>query len=83
MDNSSNISFENGNIFFLSYENGLFANIMKQLIQKGVGFSELLIEADQFRTKEPEEVYGLLIYKIIENNLIHTKAYEVKIPITK
>ena len=62
IDSSSNNNIKNGNIFFLSYENGLFANTMKQLIQKGEGFSELIIEADQFRTKKPEEVYGLLIY---------------------
>ena len=83
IDDSSNITFDKSNIFFLPYENGLFTNTMKQLIQIGKGFSELILEADQFRTKEPEEVYGLLIYDFTENNIKHTKAYEIKIPITK
>ena len=82
IDNLSNINFDDGNVFFLSYENGLFANTMKQLVQKGEGYSELVIEADQFRTKEPEELYGLLIHSSDQSGNNKSKAYEIKIPIT-
>lgn len=83
IDDSSNITFDKSNIFFLPYENGLFANTIKQLVEKGESFSELVIEADQFRTTEPEELYGLLIFSSDQSGNYKSKAYEIKIPITK
>ena len=83
IDDSSNITFDKSNIFYLPYENGLFANTIKQLVEKGESFSELVIEADQFRTTEPEELYGLLIFSSDQSGNNKSKAYEIKIAITK
>ena len=62
---------------FLPYEPGMFRNSINQNTIKKENHLELIIELDPFRVKDPTEVNGIIIL-----NDVHTKAYEIKIPIT-
>jgi thiol:disulfide interchange protein DsbD len=81
IDKSLHGYLQDESIYFLSYENGLFLNSLKQQTNITNGSVELIIEQDQFRTKEPEELYGLLIPNFAGNHIKSPKAYEIKIPI--
>jgi thiol:disulfide interchange protein DsbD len=83
IDKSLHGYLQDESIYFLSFENGLFLNSLKQQTNITDGFVELIIEQDQFRTKEPEELYGLLIPNFFGNHVKSPKAYEIKIPIKK
>jgi thiol:disulfide interchange protein DsbD len=65
------------NLKFLSYEAGIFKNLIKQNIVQKINSSEILLEPDPFRVKNPAEVKGIILL-----NDDHTKAYEINLPIT-
>jgi thiol:disulfide interchange protein DsbD len=63
-------------IRFLSYESGMFRNLINQNTIKKENHLELILEPDPFRVKNPTEVNGIIIL-----NDDHSKAYEIKLPI--
>lgn len=64
-------------IRFLSYEPGMFRNSINQSTIEKENHLELVLEPDPFREKNPTEVNGIIIL-----NDDHSKAYEIKLPIT-
>jgi thiol:disulfide interchange protein DsbD len=63
-------------IRFLSYESGMFRNMVNQKAIKKENHLELILESDLFRVKNPTEVNGIILL-----NDDHTKAYEINLPI--
>lgn len=53
-------------VYFLQYENGLFKNTNGQKFSMKENLIELLVEYDHFKTKELEEVYGLLVFEFTD-----------------
>ena len=69
------------NIQFYPYEAGVFKNSVKQNITQKGNYFEIVLEPDQFRTKDPALVDGLIIIEEIIGKNLSTKAYEIAVPI--
>jgi DsbC/DsbD-like thiol-disulfide interchange protein len=82
IDKSSDYFLQNGSMNFIPYENGLFKNSLRQNIVQEKEYLEIVLEADPFRTKDPKELYGLLVSKSNNDGAIASKAFEIKIPIS-
>ena len=75
--------YSNDMINFIPYENGLFKNSLNQNLVRDKDFSKIILKPDQFRTENPIELYGLLIYNLNGDESISKKALEIKIPISQ
>lgn len=65
-------------LHFIPYENGIFKNSTKQKIVRNSNTLELIVEYDQFRTKTPESINGILILEIVSEEGIRKVGYEIK-----
>lgn len=73
ISNSSNIK----SLYFLPYENGLFKNTVDQKFRVKDNKIELVVEYDQFKTKELKELSGILIVQL-DDAESPQKVYEIK-----
>jgi len=64
-------------IYFLPYENGIFKNTAEQNFKIKDQRIELMIEYDQFKTKDLKEVSGILVFDFYDANRSQ-KVYEIK-----
>jgi len=64
-------------IYFLPYENGIFKNTAEQNFKIKNQRIELMIEYDQFKTKDLKEVSGILVFDFYDANRSQ-KVYEIK-----
>lgn len=77
--NSDRINFSKlSNVHFIPYENGIFKNSLNQKFTRNKNSIELSVEYDQFRTKTPESIEGLLILNILTEEGMRQIGYEIK-----
>lgn len=77
--NSRRINLDKvSSLHFIPYENGIFKNSTKQKIVRNSNTVELTVEYDQFRTKTPESIDGILILEILSEEGIRKVGYEIK-----
>lgn len=77
--NSDRINFSKlSNVHFIPYENGIFKNSLNQKFTWNKNSIELSVEYDQFRTKTPESIEGLLILNILTEEGMRQIGYEIK-----
>lgn len=80
---SSEYYSDKSDMIFIPHDNGLFKNSVTQKLLQGESYRELVIESDPFRTKVPETLYGLIIFKLSDGETFSRKAYEINLPISK
>ncbi|MCX8106209.1 MAG: protein-disulfide reductase DsbD family protein [Ignavibacterium album] len=77
--NSDRINFSKlSNVHFIPYENGISKNSLNQKFTRNKNSIELSVEYDQFRTKTPESIEGLLILNILTEEGMRQIGYEIK-----
>lgn len=64
-------------LYFLPYENGIFKNAAEQSFRIKNNEIKLMIEYDQFKTEEPKELLGILVFQFNDAALTQ-RAYEIK-----
>lgn len=63
---------------FIPYENGIFRNSLNQEFTKNSDSIVLNVEYDQFKTKIPESLEGILIFEVLAEEGIKKVGYEIK-----
>jgi thiol:disulfide interchange protein DsbD len=68
---------------FLSYDAGVFRNLVSQSITRNRNNIEFLLEPDPFRIKNPDYINGILILENDDKSTISIQAFEISLPIMK
>lgn len=66
-------------LHFIPYENGIFRNSLNQNFRMNNDSIELIVEYDQFKTKTPELIEGILLLEISSEEGVKKVGYEISV----